>query len=99
MTENMHHDEIRCHSNSGCHTDQPCSSRNKVDKFRINLRKKAPTYRAEGAKRQIQNKSEKKMFLKFQKLPFVSDFSQRIWNKSEKSDFHHASDQCCHFMC
>ena len=46
----MYHDEIRCHSTSGCSADLSGSSRNKVDKFRINQKKIAPTYCAEGTK-------------------------------------------------
>ena len=67
---------------SGCGADLPGSSRNKVDKFRINQKKKtAPTYRTEGQSKQIQNKSEKKHgemtknMMKFQKLPFAPDLS------------------------
>ena len=94
MAENMYHDEIKCHSTSGW-------CRNKVDKFRIYLKKNStilPHERNKADKFRINLKKAWWNDQKYDEIPKVAICTRFGIKTLKNSDrFHHAPDQCCHF--
>ena len=72
---------------SGCGADLPGSNRNKVDKFRINQKKTAPTYCAEETKQTNSEYIWKKH----------GEITKNTMKFQNSEGFHHVPDQCCHF--